>query len=54
MPLPNLPGKTIASLSALDEIEERKNLLEVYLKDLLNNHAVTCSIAFREFIEDKD
>ena len=53
-PLPNLPPKTIAPLSTLEEIEERKRLLEIYIKDLLANPSVTCSFPFREFLREKD
>lgn len=51
--LPSLPGKKISPLSTLYEIEERRNGLEKYLEELLNNPLVTCSFAFREFIAEQ-
>ena len=54
IPLPPLPSKTISPLSTLEEIEGRKQLLEIYLRELLINPAVTCSPVFREFIDEKD
>jgi PX domain len=52
--LPLLPSKTLSPLSTLNEIEERKRLLQIYMQELLNSPSVTCSFAFREFIDDRD
>ena len=52
--IPSLPGKKISPLSTHEEIEERKNGLEKYLQELMTNPMVTCSFAFREFIDEKN
>lgn len=52
-PLPSLPSKTLSPLSTLEEIETRKSLLELYVKDLISNPSVICSFAFQEFINEK-
>lgn len=53
LPLPILPNKRISPLSTLNEIIDRKKMLEGYLNELLANPAIICSYQFREFIEDK-
>ena len=50
IPLPQLPGKSLAPLCTSQEIEARKRLLESYLMELLRNPAVTCCYYFRNFI----
>jgi PX domain len=50
MPLPALPGKSISPLSTHEEIQARKKALEMYLTELIENPAVTCSYDFRIFI----
>ena len=48
--LPCLPGKRISALDKIHEIEARKNGLEYYIRELLNNPAIICCYNFRNFI----
>ena len=49
--LPSLPGKSIAPLSTSADIEGRKNGLVCYMRELCENPLISCSYAFREFID---
>ena len=49
--LPNLPNKGYTPLSTSSEIENRKQGLVNYLKELCLNPLVVCSYAFREFLD---
>ena len=47
----SLPSKSIAPLSTSADIEGRKNGLVSYIRELCENPLVSCSYAFREFID---
>lgn len=49
--IPSLPGKTFAPLSSNSDIEERKIGLINYMRELCENPLISCSYAFREFID---
>jgi hypothetical protein len=48
--LPELPNRSLTPLCTCDEIENRKNLLEKYIMELLKNPGIPCSYEFRMFI----
>ena len=49
--LPSLPAKTLFKISDKKYIEERRNVLNKYIKDLINRKDMRTCQAFRKFIE---
>lgn len=49
--LPSLPSKTLFKLSDQKYIEERRKILNIYIKDLINRKDMRSCQAFRKFID---
>ena len=49
--MPSLPGKTIFKLSEQKAIEDRRKVLCVYLKTLINRKDMRSSMIFRKFLD---
>ena len=49
--IPPMPGKTLFRIKNKDQLDKRKNLLEIFLKECINRKDIESNEAFKAFLE---
>ena len=49
--IPPMPGKTLFKIKSKDQLDKRKNLLEIFLKECINRKDIESNESFKYFLE---